>query len=75
MTMTGFRQMTRTTMVVKLHPGQTKRLSAYLEDDEKRTEISNLEEEVRQSICGLEISFSSLPQDIDIKLIPAEDLE
>ena len=23
-----------------------------------------------QSICGLEISFSSVPQDIDIKLIP-----
>ena len=25
------------------------------------------------SICGLEISFSSVPQDIDIKVIPSED--
>ena len=32
MMMRDFRQLTRTTMVVKLHPGQTKRLSAYLED-------------------------------------------
>ena len=27
-------------------------------------------EDNRASICGLEISFSSVPQDIDIKLIP-----
>ena len=30
----------------------------------------NLSEGVKQTICGLEISFSSAPQDIDIKLIP-----
>ena len=33
----------------------------------------NLVEEVKQTICGLEISFSSAPQDIDIKLIPTCD--
>ena len=27
------------------------------------------------SICGLEISFSSVPQDIDIKVIPGDSLE
>ena len=25
------------------------------------------------SICGLEISFSSVPQDIDIKVIPGDE--
>ena len=27
------------------------------------------------SICGLEISFSSVPQDIDIKVIPSSNEE
>ena len=27
------------------------------------------------SICGLEISFSSVPQDIDIKVIPSNNEE
>ena len=65
-------------MIVKLHPGDEKRLSAYLEGQQQNGE-SNVQlrdssgpnkEEIRRSICGLEISFTSLPQDIDIKLIP-----
>ena len=34
--------MTRTTMIVKLHPGQAKRLSAYLEGQQARTVLGTL---------------------------------
>ena len=34
MTLMVFRQLTRTTMIVKLHPGQARRLSAYMEDQQ-----------------------------------------
>jgi len=66
----------RTTMVVRLHPGQSKRLSAFL-DSKEELEINSRSwsgdvqyDNNPSSICGLEISFSSVPQDIDIKLIP-----
>ena len=126
----------RTTMVVRLHPGQSKRLSAFLDSKvicnlnptqyslwcitnylnfyfvysirhqnslQNKMELVSIwknshcsgklfikshfrQEELEinsrswsgdvqydnnpSSICGLEISFSSVPQDIDIKLIP-----
>jgi len=68
----------KTTMVVRLHPGQSRRVSAYMDkQDQKGEELSTQTwlgdvqyEDNRASICGLEISFSSVPQDIDIKLIP-----
>lgn len=86
----------RTTMVVRLHPGQTNRLSAYVEDQvtkeknlilcQKPSDISLCQDspsgrswlaEVQpgdtSSICGLEISFSSVPHDIDIKVIPGDN--
>jgi len=67
----------RTTMVVRLHPGQTNRLSAYVEDQDSPSGRSWLAEVQpggdTSSICGLEISFSSVPQeDIDIKVIPGD---
>jgi len=68
---------TRTTMIIRLHPGQSKRLSAYLEQqlgdpaDSLHCARDIPYEDTPGSICGLEISFSSVPQDIDIKLIPA----
>ena len=34
--------MTRTTMIVKLHPGQAKRLSAYLEGQQVSFKMKNL---------------------------------
>ena len=81
----------RTTMMIRLHPGRTNKLSAYLESQvilppmlsqieallyfqEKpgsRTWLTEaLTEEVEDTLCGLEISFSSVPHDIDIKLLP-----
>ena len=84
----------RTTMVVRLHPGQTNRLSAYVEDQVSKENLNLCQKkhltsdqdspsgrswlaEVQpgdtSSICGLEISFSSVPQDIDIKVIPGDD--
>lgn len=64
----------RSTMVIRLHPGGTNKLSAYLENQEKpgsRTWLTEAQtEEVEDALCGLEISFSSVPQDIDIKLLP-----
>jgi len=68
----------KTTMVVRLHPGQSRRLSAYMDQqDQKGEELSTRTwlgdvqyQDNPASICGLEISFSSVPQDIDIKLIP-----
>merc|ERR1719225_2569835 len=64
----------RTTMVIRLHPGKTNKLAAYLENQEKpgsRTWLTEADTgEVEDALCGLEISFSSVPQDIDIKLLP-----
>jgi len=68
----------KTTMVVRLHPGQSRRLSAYMDqqgqegcDVTRRSWVGDVQDNnTTQSICGLEISFSSVPQDIDIKLIP-----
>ena len=65
-------------MIVKLHPGDEKRLSAYLEGQQNgdssnvqlRDSPGSNKDDIRRSICGLEISFTSVPQDIDIKLIP-----
>jgi len=66
-------------MVVRLHPGQSRRLSAILDNKEENNmmNVRSWTGDVQQddnptSICGLEISFSSIiPQDIDIKLIPS----
>merc|ERR1712130_909200 len=64
----------RTTMI-RLHPGRTDKLSAYLENQEKpgsRTWLTEAETgEVEDALCGLEISFSSVPQDIAIKILPS----
>jgi len=65
-------------MVVRLHPGQSKRLSAFLDQKCENSasrqswvgEVECEESPSISSVCGLEISFSSIPQDIDIKLIP-----
>ena len=46
-------------------------LKILQEKSEIRTSSSDMEN--IQAICGLEISFSSVPQDIDIKLIPTGD--
>ena len=76
--------MTRTTLKVRLHPGETKRFSAYLEGHEVNNLISpqssesgllalnevGLNPELEGGVIqGLEISFTSLPQDIDIKIL------
>merc|ERR1719205_527488 len=58
----------RTTMVVRFRPGQPNQQAAWLAD--VQTGGSNT-----SSICGLEISFSSVPQDIDIKVIPSNSEE
>merc|ERR1712130_221147 len=64
----------RTTMMGRLHPGRTNKLSAYLENQEKpgfRIWLTEAESgEVEDALCGLEISFSSVPQDIAIKILP-----
>lgn len=65
----------RTTMMIRLHPGRTNKLSAYLENQEKpgfRTWLTEAESgEVEDALCSLEISFSSVPQDIAIKILPS----
>jgi len=69
----------KTTMVVRLHPGQNRKLST-MEDQEAPAQHQSVEtsrgwvaevqaEDDPSSVCGLEISFKSVPQDIDIKLI------
>merc|ERR1712013_330064 len=67
----------RTTMVIQLHPGKTKKLSAYLENHENpgsRTWLTEAETgNLDDAICGLEISFASVPHDIDIKVLPAAE--
>jgi len=61
-------------MMIRLHPGKTNKLSAYLENQDKpgsRTWLTEADTgEGEDALCGLEISFSSVPQDIDIKLLP-----
>ena len=84
--------MTRTTLKVKLHPGEAKRFSAYLEGHEVSFTLYSTHIWIASSqnsesgllalndigvspdledgvIQGLEISFTSLPQDIDIKIL------
>jgi len=74
----------KTTMVVRLHPGQNRKLSTM--EDQEGAQKEDMEEpnsscgwlaEVQaeddpSSVCGLEISFKSVPQDIDIKLISGQ---
>ena len=83
-------------MVVRLHPGQASRLSAFLEEQvsklwlllllllllllfpqdkpSSRTWLAELlPDDSQPSILGLEISFSSEPQDIDIRVIPGTE--
>jgi len=74
----------KTTMVVRLHPGQTRKLSTMEEQEASPGEQTKLEknsvgwlaevqaEDDPSSVCGLEISFKSVPQDIDIKLISGQ---
>lgn len=72
----------KTTMVVRLHPGQTRKLSALSSDNSDQTGgqagkkkdslgwVGEVQaENDPASSCGLEISFQSVPQDIDIKII------
>merc|ERR1719234_2424259 len=54
----------RTTMVVRFRPGQPTQQGAWLAEVQTGSSTTS-------SICGLEISFSSVPQDIDIKVIPS----
>jgi len=72
----------KTTMVVRLHPGQNRKLST-MEDqeapppnesvDNSRGWVAEVQaEDDPSSVCGLEISFKSVPQDIDIKLISGQ---
>merc|ERR1711913_100433 len=74
----------KTTMVVRLHPGQNRKLST-MEDQEmpagdQSEQVDNScgwvaevqDEDDPASVCGLEISFKSVPQDIDIKLISGQ---
>jgi len=74
----------KTTMVVRLHPGQNRKLSTMEDQEGAPGDQSEQEEnscgwlaEVQSeddpsSVCGLEISFKSVPQDIDIKLISGQ---
>jgi len=66
----------KTTMVVRLHPGQSRRLSTCLDKEEseeqsvtRRAWLEVENENTAQSVCGLEISFQSVPQAIDIRLL------
>lgn len=66
----------KTTMVVRLHPGQSRRLSAFMDYKDQTVNSKSWAGDIQcddnpSSICGLEISFVSADiQDIDIKLIP-----
>merc|ERR1712127_881384 len=57
----------RTTMVVRFRPGQATQQGTWVAEMQPGDSAS--------SICGLEISFSSVPQDIDIKVIPGNQQE
>jgi hypothetical protein len=65
-------------MVVRLHPGQSRRLSSCLDKEDasdasttvtRRTWLEVENEKTSQSVCGLEISFQAPPQAIDIRLL------
>ena len=46
-------------------------IQAFQEKPGSRTWLTEAQTgEVEDALCGLEISFSSVPQDIDIKLLP-----
>lgn len=68
----------KTTMVVRLHPGQSRRLSAFMDYKDQSAGVNTKSwsgdiqcEDNPAAICGLEISFVSADiKDIDIKLIP-----
>jgi len=74
----------KTTMVVRLHPGQNRKLSTMEDQEAPTTDQSEpvdnscgwlaevQAEDDPASVCGLEISFKSVPQDIDIKLISGQ---
>lgn len=74
----------KTTMVVRLHPGQNRKLSTMEDQEEapgdQSEQLKNScgwlaevqAEDDPSSVCGLEISFKSVPQDIDIKLISGQ---
>ncbi|XP_023334061.1 uncharacterized protein LOC111705669 [Eurytemora carolleeae] len=69
----------KTTMVVRLHPGQSRRLSSCIDKEERNDEgmdrmtrrawLEVENEATSQNVCGLEISFQSVPQAIDIRLL------
>eukprot|EP00091_Calanus_sinicus_P003741 TRINITY_DN13919_c0_g1_i1.p1 TRINITY_DN13919_c0_g1~~TRINITY_DN13919_c0_g1_i1.p1 ORF type:complete len:131 (+),score=10.50 TRINITY_DN13919_c0_g1_i1:142-534(+) len=71
-------------MVVRLHPGQNRKLSTMEDQEEAPGDQSEQmknscgwlaevqAEDDPSSVCGLEISFKSVPQDIDIKLISGQ---
>merc|ERR1719347_67882 len=76
----------KTTMVVRLQPGEDKTLSAYLDEQVvdpsepggssyKRRWLTDVSADKgsQAAICGLEISFSHVPQDLDIKLIQTKE--
>lgn len=77
----------KTTMVVRLHPGQNRKLSTMEDQEEAPGDQSEQlksscgwlaevqAEDDPSSVCGLEISFKSVPQDIDIKLISGQQQE
>jgi len=66
----------RSTMVVRLHPGHLQKISSKQEcKPVNGSSCVKWTGDVHQGnkkkpICGLEITFSSVPQDVDIKLIP-----
>jgi len=72
----------KTTMVVRLHPGQNRKLSTmedqeapppHQSEDNTRGWVAEVQDDDDpSSVCGLEISFKSVPQDIDIKLISGQ---
>jgi len=72
----------KTTMVVRLHPGQNRKLSTmedqeapppHQSEDNSRGWVAEVQaDDDPSSVCGLEISFKSVPQDIDIKLISGQ---
>ena len=92
-------------MVVRLHPGQNRKLSTMEDQEVLYTIVSSVyhlknkivqgapgeqsgqmnnscgwlaevqAEDDPSSVCGLEISFKSVPQDIDIKLISGQQQE
>ena len=50
-----------------------KHLTSDQDSPSGRSWLAEVQPGDTSSICGLEISFSSVPQDIDIKVIPGDD--